>query len=539
MLVSGNLTFSQTILCPENKEIDALVDKAITLSKVEGGSKTAIINLQKGIALSKSAGCLKGEMVCNKNLMLLYSKLSEYNKALEISKEVEKLALELKDYKSLSTLYLTKATLYNYLGLYNESIKEYEVAIKYAELIENDDRRHYELGYIYYNMAPYYQDTSLVKSEEYLKESKSEIEKIKNNSSEISLNQKKDMLISINMNLGTLYKTEKNPKKNIPLSEAYFKEALKEVENDDNEIDIDTKIDLFEAVLEFYYGKKEYNTAISYGEKMLELEKSYSSPYNRRVAYMSLAKSYSGIGKNEISQNYLDLFSKLNDSINIIEKEAVEEPVRQIISKNNKNYSEKLSTTILISGTLVLLVIITGLVIWKKRKRALHAKYETVINHLKNKIPDSPSLIESETEEKIEEAETTKTKQVNIADETITSLLKKLDKFESSNKFTRQDINFSYLVNYLGTNSKYLSEILKQHKEKSFSQYINDLRIDYIIKLLYQEPKYREYKISYLAEECGFSSRSFFAKTFKEKTGSSPSYFIENLRSSSEKAHKP
>ena len=160
-----------------------------------------------------------------------------------------------------------------------------------------------------------------------------------------------------------------------------------------------------------------------------------------------------------------------------------------------------------------------------------------IINHLKNKIPDSPSLIESETEEKIEEAETTKTKQVNIADETITSLLKKLDKFESSNKFTRQDINFSYLVNYLGTNSKYLSEILKQHKEKSFSQYINDLRIDYIIKLLYQEPKYREYKISYLAEECGFSSRSFFAKTFKEKTGSSPSYFIENLRSSSEKAH--
>lgn len=535
MLVSGNLTFSQTILCPENKEIDALVDKAITLSKVEGGSKTAIINLQKGIALSKSAGCLKGEMVCNKNLMLLYSKLSEYNKALEISKEVEKLALELKDYKSLSTLYLTKATLYNYLGLYNESIKEYEVAIKYAELIENDDRRHYELGYIYYNMAPYYQDTSLVKSEEYLKESKSEIEKIKNNSSEISLNQKKDMLISINMNLGTLYKTEKNPKKNIPLSEAYFKEALKEVENDDNEIDIDTKIDLFEAVLEFYYGKKEYNTAISYGEKMLDLEKSFSSPYNRRIGYITLAKSYTAIGgNNEISQKYLNLYTKLNDSISIIEKDAVEEPIKQIISKNEKKYSEKFKRTVLVAGVLIILFLCAGLIFWNKKWKALQARYETVIGNLKGYSEKFQGA-----DIKTEEAETTKTKQVNIADETITSLLKKLDKFESSNKFTRQDINFSYLVNYLGTNSKYLSEILKQHKEKSFSQYINDLRIDYIIKLLYEEPKYREYKIAYLAEECGFSSRGFFAKTFKEKTGISPSYFIENLRSSSEKAHKP
>jgi AraC-like DNA-binding protein len=82
----------------------------------------------------------------------------------------------------------------------------------------------------------------------------------------------------------------------------------------------------------------------------------------------------------------------------------------------------------------------------------------------------------------------------------------------------------------LGTNSKYLNEILKIYKDKTFSQYINDLRIDYITKLLYEEPKSREYKISYLAEICGFSSREVFAVAFKKKMGISPSYFIENLR---------
>jgi len=48
--------------------------------------------------------------------------------------------------------------------------------------------------------------------------------------------------------------------------------------------------------------------------------------------------------------------------------------------------------------------------------------------------------------------------------------------------------------------------------------------------LLYEEPKHREYKISYLAELCGFSSREVFTTIFKKETGISPSYFIDHLK---------
>jgi hypothetical protein len=44
---------------------------------------------------------------------------------------------------------------------------------------------------------------------------------------------------------------------------------------------------------------------------------------------MVLAKSYLGIGDNTTSQKYLELFSKLNDSINSAEKDAVEAPVKK------------------------------------------------------------------------------------------------------------------------------------------------------------------------------------------------------------------
>jgi len=87
-----------------------------------------------------------------------------------------------------------------------------------------------------------------------------------------------------------------------------------------------------------------------------------------------------------------------------------------------------------------------------------------------------------------------------------------------------------YLANLLNTNTKYLTEIIRQHTGKNFNNYINGLRIQYITEKLYHDPKYREYKISYLAEESGFSSREIFAVTFKKETGVSPSYFIAKLQ---------
>src|SRR5690606_32309211 len=128
----------------------------ISLGKV-GKTQESITILQRVIHLSKSIGCLQHELNGNDKLMRQYAKLHEYQKALHISKEVERLAFLLKDYRQLSILYTTRATLYNYLSLNDQSFKEYKQAEKYAQLISNTDQRHYELSMIYYNLATYYQ----------------------------------------------------------------------------------------------------------------------------------------------------------------------------------------------------------------------------------------------------------------------------------------------------------------------------------------------------------------------------------------------
>jgi AraC-like DNA-binding protein len=550
-LILGKTLFSQNNVCPQNKNIGTLIAQAISASK-SGDSKKTIQLLEEGVSLSRAENCAEGEMICNKNLMLQYGKISDYDKSLDAANKAEKLAKNLNDFLSLAMIYETKATLYDNLGLFQESKNQYELALIQAKKIVDNDQRHFRLAFIYYNLSAYYQDTSLTTSDEYLQKSKGEIVQVKDDSMEVPLSKKKDMIVSIDMNLGLLYNNKKYPKRNIKLSESYFMEALKIVDDYTYNIHGMTKIDLYESLISLYNDKKSFSTAIIFGEKMLELEKKYSMPYNRRSAYMQLTSAYMETGQTKVSQKYLELYSKLNDSIVIEEKKAVEKPVAEIISKNEDHFSKKIQQIIIIASILVIIFVGIWLILWNEKRKKFHKRYVDLISSLKIQKSEfiEEERIEIQQEEHLEkpvligiienkaspseEPVSIEIKTTSITDKTLASLLAKLEKFEKTNTYTKQNINFPFLVNYLGTNSKYLNEILKQYKNKSFSLYINDLRIDYIIKLLYENPKYREYKISYLAEESGFSSRELFTTTFKKKTGISPSYFIEHLKDSTE-----
>lgn len=118
----------------------------------------------------------------------------------------------------------------------------------------------------------------------------------------------------------------------------------------------------------------------------------------------------------------------------------------------------------------------------------------------------------------------------SIPAETEQKLLKKLAKFEQSQKFLQPDISLTGLAKSMDTNTKYLSDVINRNKQVNFNQYINDQRIQYIIEKMKSEPKYLNYKMFYLAEECGFSSQSSFSTVFKSVTGISPLSFIKFLK---------
>ena len=122
----------------------------------------------------------------------------------------------------------------------------------------------------------------------------------------------------------------------------------------------------------------------------------------------------------------------------------------------------------------------------------------------------------------------------NLSPELTKTLVKNLEKFERQKKFLEKDMNLTKLATLLDTNTKYASLIIAEQRKKKTTTYINDLKIDFIVELLINNNKYRNYTNKALAEEAGFGSTQIFTLCFKNKIGMSPTSFIQQLKSSSE-----
>ena len=88
------------------------------------------------------------------------------------------------------------------------------------------------------------------------------------------------------------------------------------------------------------------------------------------------------------------------------------------------------------------------------------------------------------------------------------------------------------MAKLLNTNSKYVTKIIAKHRDKGTIEYITDLKIDHIIELLKTHNKFRYYTNKALAEEVGFGSTQNFTRAFNQRTGLSPTYFVEELKKS-------
>lgn len=121
------------------------------------------------------------------------------------------------------------------------------------------------------------------------------------------------------------------------------------------------------------------------------------------------------------------------------------------------------------------------------------------------------------------------TYETNISEDITKELLSKLELFEADNGFLNSNITLQKLSKQMKTNAKYLSIIINEHKGTSFSNYLNDLRIDYAVERLKNDRKFRKYTIKAIALESGFNNSESFSRVFKSRTKLRPSYFVKKL----------
>jgi len=123
-----------------------------------------------------------------------------------------------------------------------------------------------------------------------------------------------------------------------------------------------------------------------------------------------------------------------------------------------------------------------------------------------------------------------------ISDAVVDEILKKLNGFEEKEQYLRQNISLSSVANLINTNSSYLSKVINHHKNTTFTNYINELRINYIVERLKNDARLRRYTIKAIATEIGFKNDESFSRAFYKYTNLKPSYFIKELDKAIENA---
>ena len=109
-------------------------------------------------------------------------------------------------------------------------------------------------------------------------------------------------------------------------------------------------------------------------------------------------------------------------------------------------------------------------------------------------------------------------------------VLKNLKEFELSKDYLDSTFSIHQLAKNLNTNTSYLSSIINEKKEKTYKQYITELRINYLIKILTTNSKFRKYTVQALGEEIGYTNGSSFSRSFKNYLGKTPKDYINSLK---------
>lgn len=306
---------------------------------------------------------------------------------------------------------------------------------------------------------------------------------------------------------------------------------------------IDTAQHNLEALLENTVGEHPNNylkmVVMNQMGALFFLKQDYSKSIESYLTALQIAELFQNKNyQSQISENLSSVYLALKDSPQFYSykkaaqqlddeaETAEDQAINAIYNYVNNNHTAKRDTlkktytrNLWIFSAVLLVIFLTWLLLrFRYRNRA--RQYNRFLTYIENRQRPIENLPIKEI-----------SKGLNIPQETENALVSKLEQFEKSKQFTKQDMSLALLAANFETNTKYLSEIINTHKGKNFNSYINELRINYIIDKLKSNRTYLQYKISYLAEESGFSSHSSFATVFKAVTGIPPTVFIDLLKS--------
>ncbi len=285
----------------------------------------------------------------------------------------------------------------------------------------------------------------------------------------------------------------------------YIAKLYKHFENDQESLKYLVKIDEYRKRNKFTSLEmlESYEMLINYYKKI--------DDKNKQLYYINKLFKVDSI----LDSNYKNLSKKIvleYDTPRLLEEKQA---LIDNLEAKEKKTSIKFIVAVIIAGILIIIAV------WIYTKNIRYRKRFQELMYNEEKV--------GVTQEEANQKSATTPEAIGVSEAIVADILKGLSRFEEEQGFLQANITTNELAKKLKTNSKYLSKTINTYKQKSFSVYINELRIDYVIQKLKEDSKFRLYTIKAIARDIGFNTTEAFSKSFYKKTGIYPSYFIKQL----------
>lgn len=171
----------------------------------------------------------------------------------------------------------------------------------------------------------------------------------------------------------------------------------------------------------------------------------------------------------------------------------------------------------LLWGILAMLLIagFVGILIWRRRM-AQRKNGQSLVEE----APMEASSAEEETDQQepseVDEASPSRTPNEELM-ERIRNII------EQKRLYLNSELKVANVAAELGINQRYVSNAIKTCHDCSFSQFVNDYRIEHAKQMLRDQP---DIKITAVVVQSGFANETSFFRTFKSFTGMTPKEWI-------------
>ena len=306
-----------------------------------------------------------------------------------------------------------------------------------------------------------------------------------------------------------------------------FKKAIKKYKKYEELIKIDFGIEDKETLIRkgrSYVELGKLDSALITLEAIQEMDEfskfeRYLNPDYYRIYY----DIYSAKGQQEMASEYLKNYDQAQHRRNTFAFKTIDElhnlKTKEVQVKENVEKS-KLQQYIKYLWVAVVVIVLIATLFLVIRQRRDAKKFDEL---MKRSSMEFNQTIKN----------TTEVQDVNLADKTVTSILYKINELQNDGFFLKQKTTLYNTAKKLKTNTSYLSNIINNNLGTTFSAFVNDIRINYIINELKTNKQLRSYSVKAIAEEIGYKSADSFSKYFKQNTGLSPSSYIKKLNKDS------